>query len=160
MAQIIDDTKINTMLGAVNQATSQTTGAISQIEQWNSLAQNINGILEKITTLKAKSGDAQPVQQAQAPVGQIMENKVIPNQPSPITQPQTNLPIPVPTIAIDNIKLKEKIISNFNRLKNLPADLQEKPIKELIALGEQNLALIDAMLPMISAELKECVKWT
>ena len=156
MATILDDTKINGMLGAVSNATQQTTGAISQIEQWNSLAQNINGILEKISSLKAKSPDATPSLPMQNQVGQLMQDKVIPQQQQIITQPQTNMP----QIIIDNQKLKEKILLNFTKLKNLPADILEKPIKDLIALGEQNTAMLDAMLPMISAELKECVKWT
>lgn len=156
MATIIDDTKVNSMLGAVSQATNQTTGAITQIEQWNSLAQNVNGILDKIMQLKNKSADAPASAQSQVQQITPMENKVVPNQPI-TTQPQTNT---MPTIFIDNNKLKEKILQNFAKLKNLPADIQAKPISELIALGETNQAMLDSFIPMIANELKECVKWT
>jgi hypothetical protein len=160
MATILDDTKINGMLGAVNNAVGTASGSISQVEQWNSLAQNVNGILEKIMSMKAKQPDA-PVQQnqqiipqSQAPVGQIMQDKIIPANQQVVQAPSQ------PNIYIDNAMLKKIILDNFLKLKNLPDDIKTKPISELIALAEQNQAMLDAILPMIAVEIKGCVKWT
>ena len=149
MAILLNDSKINSMLGIVNDTATQTTGAISQIEQWNSLAQNINSILDKIISLKGKQTVNNPeLDDIPKPTDMPkMENKVIPEQ----TQQKQ--------IIVDNQILKQKILVNLAKLKNLPEDIQNKTIKEFVLLAEQNPILLDSFIPIISQEIKECIRW-
>jgi hypothetical protein len=154
MAQLIDNAKIGAMLGQTTQAIQQTTGAVSQVEQWTQLAQAINGIMDKAISFRNKQsgevvGSTAPMQSLAPMQSMDLSNRIIPaNQPQPTTM----------TIEIDNAILQNILMENFVKLKNLPEDVQSKTLKDFIASVEQNQAMLSAFIPSIALELKKCVK--
>jgi hypothetical protein len=153
MAQLIDNAKIGAMLGQTTQAIQQTTGAVSQVEQWTHLAQAINGIMDKAINFR-KQNSGEVVGSPQQPVQQPMQSMDLSNRVIPANQPQPTMM----TIEIDNAILQNILLENLQKLKNLPEETQSKTLKEFIAGVEQNQMMLTAFIPMIASELKKCVK--